>query len=397
MAYILYKSNGVKLATIEDGSIDKSSTSLTLVGKNYSGYGQSINQNLIKLTENFAHNTQPLHSLTGQLWYDSGTKSLKVYNGTRYRRVSVIDNGSVGKPSDAVEGNFYFDDTDQKLYYYNGIKWLLVGPQFTGLTSDNLIVPVQKYSTGGTEDTHFLLLHQLQVGNVPTIAAITAAESFTLGTGAEITGFSTIKPGIVLSGANPTTGVSYNSTTKVGSIFWGTAADSVLFNGKPLTDFVTKAEPVVSARLTVNSDLGISVGTSGSLVLRVDTVNTFKEAVISAPASANVLRFYVKSSQASEINILNLDSGSGLALLPSKETTANTDIGADPNNTLPGRKPFATIYGNNIKATKLIKTGVYNSDAERDDGVGVSVEYGTIILNGTTFQGYTPAGWVNLN
>ena len=46
MAYnIIVEGNTIK---INDGSTDKS-TDLTLIGKNYSGFGQSLNENFIKL------------------------------------------------------------------------------------------------------------------------------------------------------------------------------------------------------------------------------------------------------------------------------------------------------------------------------------------------------------
>jgi hypothetical protein len=46
MPNILYKSNGNPLATIQDGSINTSSTPLTFVGRNYAGYGEILNQNI---------------------------------------------------------------------------------------------------------------------------------------------------------------------------------------------------------------------------------------------------------------------------------------------------------------------------------------------------------------
>ena len=55
MAYTLYKSNGQKLVTVTDGSIDKTTTPLTFVGKNYAGYGEILNQDLVKLLENFSN------------------------------------------------------------------------------------------------------------------------------------------------------------------------------------------------------------------------------------------------------------------------------------------------------------------------------------------------------
>ena len=41
MAYTINKTDGTILATVADGQIDELSTDLTLVGKNYSGFGES--------------------------------------------------------------------------------------------------------------------------------------------------------------------------------------------------------------------------------------------------------------------------------------------------------------------------------------------------------------------
>ncbi len=81
MAYIINKTNGDTLVTVEDGTIDNSSTSLSLIGKNYPGYGELLNENFVKLLENFASSSQPTTPVIGQLYYDTNTNTLKVYSG----------------------------------------------------------------------------------------------------------------------------------------------------------------------------------------------------------------------------------------------------------------------------------------------------------------------------
>ena len=53
MAYKLNKTDGTLLVDLIDGTIDTNSTSLTLVGRNYSGYGEAFNENFISLLESF--------------------------------------------------------------------------------------------------------------------------------------------------------------------------------------------------------------------------------------------------------------------------------------------------------------------------------------------------------
>ena len=88
MAYIINKTNGDPLVTVDDGTADVTTTTLALIGRNFPGYGEYINENFVKLLENFSRNTQPntAQSLKGQLWYDTSVSPgvLKVYNGTAY-------------------------------------------------------------------------------------------------------------------------------------------------------------------------------------------------------------------------------------------------------------------------------------------------------------------------
>lgn len=78
MAYTIVKSDGTVLTTIADGTINTSSTSLGLPGRNYAGYGQSLDTNFVHVTENFASSTPPAQSLRGQIWYDTSSTTLKV-------------------------------------------------------------------------------------------------------------------------------------------------------------------------------------------------------------------------------------------------------------------------------------------------------------------------------
>jgi len=49
MAYTINKTDGSILATVADGQVDNLSSDITLIGKNYSGFGESLNENLVKV------------------------------------------------------------------------------------------------------------------------------------------------------------------------------------------------------------------------------------------------------------------------------------------------------------------------------------------------------------
>ena len=78
MAYTIVKSDGTVLTTIADGTINTASTSLGLPGRNYAGYGQSLDTNFVHAMENFADSTPPANPLRGQLWYNTNTSTLCV-------------------------------------------------------------------------------------------------------------------------------------------------------------------------------------------------------------------------------------------------------------------------------------------------------------------------------
>ena len=77
MPYIINKSNGIVITTVQDASLDQT-TDLTFVGKNYAGYGEVQNENFLKLLENFSNISAPEKPILGQLWYNTQDKSLNV-------------------------------------------------------------------------------------------------------------------------------------------------------------------------------------------------------------------------------------------------------------------------------------------------------------------------------
>ena len=91
MAYSVNKTDGSLLVSLLDGTADTTSTSLTLIGKNFRGYGESLNENFIKILENFARSTAPANPLRGQIWYDTTNEQIKVYNGTSFDIVGPLD------------------------------------------------------------------------------------------------------------------------------------------------------------------------------------------------------------------------------------------------------------------------------------------------------------------
>jgi hypothetical protein len=78
MAYTIIRSNGSTLTTIQDGTINTTSTSLSLPGRSWSGYGQAFDTNFVRITESWASGSPPANPLKGQLWFNTSTNTLNV-------------------------------------------------------------------------------------------------------------------------------------------------------------------------------------------------------------------------------------------------------------------------------------------------------------------------------
>jgi hypothetical protein len=129
MSYQLNKTNGEILTDLIDGQIDTESTNLTLVGKNYTGYGEAFNENFIKLLENFANTAAPSNPIAGQLWWDTNESRLKVYDGTVWK-ASGGPYVQATRPQ-MVSGDLWIDSLNNQVYAYDGTETILVGPIYT--------------------------------------------------------------------------------------------------------------------------------------------------------------------------------------------------------------------------------------------------------------------------
>ena len=128
MSYTINLTDGTIFAVVADGTINTDS-SQTLVGKNYAGYGEFLDENFIRLLENAANTTAPGAPLTGQLWYDKTNNVMKVYNGTTFKVISAAT-ATASQPSSNIAGDLWFDTTNDQLKVYNGSAFITIGPSF---------------------------------------------------------------------------------------------------------------------------------------------------------------------------------------------------------------------------------------------------------------------------
>jgi len=130
MAYTILNTNGTTLLLLADGQVDKSATSLTLIGRNYNAYGQELNNNLVKLLGNSANTSgsPPRSPITGQLWYDTTVRRLKIYDNG-FKAVGAVSIAS-SRPSTLQTGDLWFDSSNQQLNIYSSGILYTVGPSF---------------------------------------------------------------------------------------------------------------------------------------------------------------------------------------------------------------------------------------------------------------------------
>ena len=236
MAYTINKTSGAVLATIADGTID-TTTDLTLIGKNYSGYGEAFNENYVALLENFSNATAPTSPLAGQLWWDSSNALLKVYTGSTFKTVSS-STASASQPATGVVGDLWWDTSNNQLKVYNGSSWTLVGPAFSSGAGQS--GPVIATITDSTSTNHVVV----QMMNSDTIVAIISKDAdFTPQSG--ITGFTTIKQGYTLN------------SSLAAAKFHGTADDSDKLGGVAAANYLRgDSAPVVNTSMRIANDGG---------------------------------------------------------------------------------------------------------------------------------------------
>ena len=264
MGYRINRTDGELLIDLTDGTIDNTTTDITLIGRNYKGFGELVNENFVSILENFASTSAPANPMIGQLWWDKQDTRLKVYDGTSFRSAAgtVI---SSSQPSNLTAGDIWIDNEANKLYLFDGTDLVLVGPEYdadqgkTGfevasqLDNTDVQRTILKLFLGGT----LIGIHSPATFIVPTEYAIPGFPEW-----ADDTFFP--KRQRLEKGFNPTqSGYNYNGTA--------TAALSLVDTGGvefTTTDFLpTTTNGTTSGKLTIKNSAGLSIGIGDTLYL----------------------------------------------------------------------------------------------------------------------------------
>ena len=338
MAYTINLTDGTVFATINDGTINTTS-SMTLVGKNYAGYGEFLDENFIHLLESGSNTTAPGAPLTGQLWWDKTNNLLKVYNGTVFKIVSAATSSATA-PASNVAGDLWFDTVNQQLKVYTGAAFLVVGPGFSSAQGTSGAIPETiTDSVGATKYITSLYVNNNRVGIVFDNATFVPQVSLQ-------STFPNIYPGITLT----------NLVNSQVPVFQGTANNAQFLDSLDSADFMrATANTATTGRLQVNNANGIYIGTGNV----VNISQSGNDGILATPVSTGNLTIQANVSGTTYNVARALGSNGAFAI--SNAATVGTTLAVTGNssggNLTTGGQVSAT---GNITGGNLVTLGLAN-------------------------------------
>jgi hypothetical protein len=370
MAYQIDRFNGTFLVQVEDQTLNSTATDLRFVGRNYSGYGEIENENFLHLLENFANSSAPPRAISGQTWFDTTTKKLKIYDGNKFK-VTTGAESSATAPAGLTAGDFWWDNQNEQIRVWNGTEFILVGPEKSPIYGDTATVPaVVKDSVGSDQQ-----IIKFQVGG-ETIA-IVSRSTFNLNTVINpITGFGLLNPGINFINSNPTTGET-SSTHR----FVGTASNAERLGGFTVDSFLRSGNTNFVSQVSFK-DNGFIVGDQNDF--RLTILNGATPTLESTSNSPFIFRI---SNNGGDIKDIAVIRGTGIE--PGLNGTY--DLGSTAAK-------WKTVNANEVKATtfygKLVGTV---ETVAGTDGVVPPLAIQSIAVSGSFNMSASGTGASNFN
>ena len=392
MAYTINLTNGTEIIAggLSDGSVDTSATSLTLIGKNYAGYGEILNENLVHLLENFASpnsgaTSGPPNPLAGQLWWDTTNNILRVYSGTSWKISTGATSAPFSSPPgdlSALGGDLWFDSTNQQLKIYSGSSWVTVGPSATPVTGDTGAFPsVMTDTLGGSH-----IVTQIRIAGVPYM--IVSKDTFP----SALAGFSTVKAGINFSTiASPTMVLSTQDINATASTLvqrdssagiTGAGITGTILTG---TNYITS--PTVFATSSFNGNI------AGNVTADLVEATTIRAAGISASGGYTGTLLTASQPNVTGLGTLTaLNVNGNVAIIAASATLNGSPIAriGDPanfssiNNTPIGNAVPSTGAFTTLTASALTTTAALTSNGTI---IASTVQAGTIGNSGAVLFG----------
>jgi len=364
MPYTIKRSNGTQVAIVADGTVD-STLDINLIGKNYAGYGEIQNENMVYLLENFSNTNQPGKPISGQIWYDSGNKKLKFFDGSKFRTTGGAEVGS-SEPVGLTLGDFWWDTGNKQLYAYNGVDYTLVGPQSAGTAQTEMVSRLVVDTLGGSHP-----IIAAYVGGVVIFIISSETNTFTLKDSVNaIAGFTDIHPGLTLANTNDPANPGQTTPPRK---FYGTASNSDKLGGFPASAFVQTNSATFSTQVNF-ADVGYTVGLPTRKLYVSINPDGFPEI---RTASTTMLFQTTSSGTKTPIKLVGAD------ILPGSDGIS--DIGS---NTF----KYSTVYANMFQGTAAVADTVNVAGTPRTASTAISantlaVRDASANLTANIFQG----------
>lgn len=244
-------------------------TSLSFPGRNVTGYGQIIAENFLKLLENFAGPDQPINPVEGQLWYDTESGLLQLYDNVNWRAASGIQKGITAPDvEESNVGELWVDTTNQQLRIFTGTRWLLVGPSESSVGGLRYGPVVENLEDLDGEQQTVVILY---LADIPTV--IFSKNTFI--PKQSLAGFENIQSGINIITAR-------NSTEEqdFADIFLGGALPKLIGTSTFAEGLVVGSNKIQSSKflrtditntidfpLNVRNNAGINLGQDGNFII----------------------------------------------------------------------------------------------------------------------------------
>lgn len=275
MAYTLSKSNGSTLIVLSDGVVDQTRSSINLIGKNVSNFGDLQNENFLHLLEHFSTNIEPRAPLQGQIWFDTTDNILRpmVYDGTNWRPLAVsvyhttatdvLSNAGGTHIAASRPGDFWFDSLRKQLHVVTSgtttaTQTVMIGPEgVPGFGTTKLTSTVMK-------DTLSINHPVIQMVLDGEVIGVLSGESFSTDASGVSIGFARVYRGLTLK--------NYSTST-----VQSTSSDDVTLHGilDHLTSSYTKknVDETIQSNWKIDSGYRLNLGASaqGSLLWNTTT------------------------------------------------------------------------------------------------------------------------------
>lgn len=395
MAYVINRYSGQQLLVLEDGTID-TSTSIGLVGRNYVGYGETQNENFIYLLENFSNDSPPSRPLSGQIWFNSTTNVVNVFDGEDWNPIGFASVSNV-IPLNPINGSLWLDTTDNQLKVWSGSSWAAIGPETVPgfkttrarssslLDQSNNSRPVVFLETDGT------------------IFAVCTAEPFTINSSNSIAGFeNNLIAGINLSSFAKIKGDITGNADSADKLKFPRLINGISFDGQnnivikaSTTNKLIKGNYITGSDFDGSSQTTWSVdATSANAIGKVVARNSqggFSAGPIEATFFGNLTGNVTAPSGTSTFNVVEANTFVGATLTGNAATatrlaTARKINGVDFNGTSDITVPAAanTLTGNtinpNVTTSSLTSLGTLNNLLVADLGIFVGTSGSLRIL-----------------